>query len=365
MAIHLKYLVWGIKKWSGVLPIFPRNINILRLSPGVFELNEAVVRAKKKKGLTAKQIVRSAIHNIPKNYPLHSFSEIGYYRDYQKDKEEYVNSNEAILEVFDAGFDEIDTATTKTRIYEYTRNKKFRRDSLADDPYNYKDWLKIIDNAYLQAYGGNEFAILRVHDAIRNYQINSFDFINNMNEGDVVKNHSFKRLLDTYLEGERLYTVQLKKVLPNYTARGIIFISQNDYAIHKLEYAVYDDRKKNNDPNLRERGIKGQLIFEVATEYKRGLEDTMYLNYISFHNTFQIAEPPKFVINDVMISASTGAFIINFNNKLASDTSAESSEWYYFEYKNEKLRFKNVEIENDSTVALYPSMNQAPLDNMM
>ena len=70
----------------------------------------------------------------------------------------YVNLNEALLEVFDPGFDEIDSTATKTRLYDYIQNKSFRRDTLAEKPYDYNDYGKIIDNAYLGAYGGNEFA---------------------------------------------------------------------------------------------------------------------------------------------------------------------------------------------------------------
>lgn len=76
------------------------------------------------------------------------------------DSLEYLNLNEALLEVYDARFDEIDSATTKSRIYDYVQNKDFRRDTLADDLYNYMDGRKTIDKAYLKAYGGSEFTIL-------------------------------------------------------------------------------------------------------------------------------------------------------------------------------------------------------------
>ena len=166
------------------------KMNLIRLVPAVFELPEAIVQAKRKRirELSAKQIVRNAIDAIPENYPLESFSTVGYYRDYQIDNGQYVNLNEAILEVFDQGFKAIDTATTRTRIYYYGQNKEFGRDTVSDKPYNYQERSKIIDRAFLSAYGGNEFSILKVHDAIRNYQMNTFDFINSLQAGDVL-NH--------------------------------------------------------------------------------------------------------------------------------------------------------------------------------
>lgn len=332
---------------------------------GVFSLTEAVVRAKKKREPSARLIVRRAIENIPDTYHNKDHSLIGYYRDYQLDSVGYVNLSEALLEVFDKGFDEIDTASTKTRMYEYRRNLNFRRNTLADTPYNYQDWRKIINNAYLSAYGGNEFALLRVHDAIRNYNINSFDFINNMNQGDVLKNHSFKRILDTYTERERLFTIQLKKVFPDYSARGKMYVAKTDYAIQKLEYAVYDDRKRNNDSTLQKKGIKGELIFEVTTEYIRGPDDTMNLNYISFHNSFQLAKPPTFVVDNLMVLAEEGAFALTFNNKLSSEQDELKSKWYDFKFKGEHIKFREIKRENDAIVKLYPNRDKKALDNMM
>ncbi len=145
-SMGYKELQWRMTNLS------PEDINILRLTPGVFELNEAIVRAKEIKGLSAKQIVRRAIRNIPKNYPQNSFSTIGYYRDYQKDEKEYVNLNEAILEVFDQGFDTSDSATTKVRLYYYALNTDFKQDTTSSISYDYENYQKTIDDAYLSDF---------------------------------------------------------------------------------------------------------------------------------------------------------------------------------------------------------------------
>lgn len=342
----------------------PNDINLIRLVPGVVSLNEAVVIAKGKKRLSAREIVRRAVERISKNYPLSSFTTNGYYRDYQLDSLGYLNLNEALLQVFDYGFDEIDSITTKTRIYEYKQNTNFRRDTLADDSYNYKDRKKTIDNAYIESHGGNEFTILRVHDAIRNYKINSFDFINTMQDGDVLKNHSFKKMEDTYLDGEPIYTIQIKKILPGYEARGTVYISKNNYAIHKLQYAVYDDNKRNKNERLQEIGVKGELIFEIVSEYSRDSDFKMYLNYISFHNTFQLSIRPKFVIDDLLIMAEKRAFVLNFNNQPVIDPKFQSNEWYDFKYKDKKIEFEKIEIKSNSTIVLYPKMSSRDLSNM-
>jgi hypothetical protein len=104
------------------------DINILYLKPGIVSLDEAVVSAKKRRELSAKRIVRRAIENIPNNYPSSNFSAVGYYRDYQIKEDNYVNLNEAILEVVDSGFDTDDEKESKVRIYDYRPNETFEQD---------------------------------------------------------------------------------------------------------------------------------------------------------------------------------------------------------------------------------------------
>ncbi|NNE76750.1 MAG: hypothetical protein HKN31_06715, partial [Pricia sp.] len=337
------------KRDYAIARLSPIFINIIRLSSATISLDEAVVSANKKRRLSARRIVQRAIENIPNNYPLFAYSTKGYYRDYQIDSLGYINLNEAFLEVFDPGFHQIDTSTTKTIIYDYLKNSDFPRDTIADDPYNYRINSKTIEKAYLSAYGGNEFAILRIHDPIRNFKLNSFDFVNVMEAGDVVKNHSFERKLDTHLEGERLFVIELGKKQPGFTAVGKIYISKQDYAIHKLEYAVYDDRKRNKDVILREKGIKGALIFEVVTEYRRDANEKMFLNYISFHNSFRLAIAPKFVIDSVSMRPGK-AIRVDFNGVLGDTATAEYSGNYKFEFKKKKLKVTGVDVYSDFTM---------------
>ena len=154
-------------------------VNNIRLQPAVLELQEVVVSAdrERRKNLTARRIVTKAIEAIPVNYPKTPFSTIGYYRDYQLKEGNYLNLNEAVIEIFDEGFDALDYETTKVRIYDYKENTDFERDIIALQPYDFEKKRKTIDNAFLPNYGGNEFMILRVHDAIRNYKIRSYTFV--------------------------------------------------------------------------------------------------------------------------------------------------------------------------------------------
>jgi uncharacterized protein (UPF0333 family) len=370
----------GYDKREVLISEFSNNrITIIYLQPSITELDEAIVKAKKKRLPSARRIVKKAIENIPNNYPIRSFSTVGYYRDYQLDSLGYLNLNEALLEVFDAGFDEIDLLTSKIRIYDYVQNKSFRRDSLAEDPYNYNTRGKVIENANLTSRGGNEFEILRAHDAIRNYQLNAFDFVNNMSKGDILKYHAFYKLGDIKSDGENLFVLRMNRTKEDFTARGKVFISKSDYAIHKFQYTLYDNSKINSDRSLREDGIYGQLLFEVTTEYKRGQGDKMFLNYISFHNRFRLAAPPKFAVKDVIVLPEREAFAVRFNNPLAhvgarfgddiqrnvGEAKEFEKRWYNFKYKDQRIRFDNIRVVNDSTVYLFPKMDSIPLKTMM
>ncbi|PKA97154.1 carboxypeptidase-like protein [Flavobacteriaceae bacterium MAR_2009_75] len=342
------------KKDLAIQRLSASDINIIRLSASAISLNEAVVRAKRKRKLTANQILYRAIKNIPKNYPNSAYTIKGYYRDYQLDSLGYLNLNEAFLEVFDQGFNEIDSATTKTRIFDYVQNTEFRRDDLAAKPYDYENYQKIVNKAFLPSYGGNEFLILRIHDPIRNYRINSFDFVNVMYDSDIINNHSFKKHLDTYLEDEGIYKIGLEKsypeYAPDYTALGTIYISKNDYAIHKLEYAVYDDNISNNQIELLDKDVSGKLIFEVVTEYVRGDSNKMKLNYISFQNSFQLSLPPKFIVENIDFHSEKRAIVVKFNNPLGKYSNADKRNNYSFRYKGKRLDIEKVVVADNRSI---------------
>jgi len=337
---------------------FTYQLNIVRLQPAVLELDEVLLtgKSKRKKRLSAKRIVRKSIENIPKNYPGTPFSQVGYYRDYQLDNGIYVNLNEAILEVFDYGFKTIDTSATKTRIYDYLKNEKFKRDTLSDNEYDYKSGSKTIYNAYMSGFGGNEFSTLRAHDAIRNYQLNSYDFINCLKDGDILSNHSFKKMSDTFLDNRLLYVIKFKRNQYENSARGTLYISKNDFAIHKLEYAVYDNSRRSKNRKVIDSGIKGKLIFEVKTEYQSGSNNKMYLNYISFHNTFQLREPPKFILKFLDIDLAKQKFILTFTNPLSLEKSLdwlivlENQVWLFPQLKSKKqlMMWEELKIASEN-----------------
>lgn len=350
-------------KRIAMLDLLQDKINTIKLTPGIIELQEVVV-SKKRKGrspLSAKSIVRKAIRAIPKNFPRHPSSVIGYYRDYQFSEGKYVNLNEAILEVFDLGFQKLDHLNTKVQIYDKKQNFDFERDTISDNKYgDDKNYMKFINNAYLFDYGGNEFIILRVHDAIRNYKIDSYDFVNQF-ETDLIKNHFFRKLEDTYTDEEALYTIRMNKTFFNYRVSGLLYISKQDFAIHKMKYTVYEDSvlssKKEN-----EKGGKKQLFFEIITEYKRAGDGKMYLNYISFHNDFMLIEPPEFDIDVISWSGACQCFEVRFNKYVDASTAGDLNN-YDWTFKGRKIKFNEV-VVFDKAVRLLPDFDAKTLENI-
>lgn len=346
------------------------ELNDVQLQPALFKLEEAIVTAKSKraKRLTARQIVRRAIKSIPENYPVEPFSTVGYYRDYQLDSLQYVNLNEAILEVFDEGFDTTDSVSTKVKLFDYRENIDFKRDTFALGAYNYqsKEGRKVIDKAFLAPYGGNEFTILRVHDALRNYDIDSYSFVHRL-ESDMLSEHKFEKEPDMYFNEEPFYTIKFEKLLSNYSAFGVLYISKANFAIRKLEYGIYDLTKKSPNGKVNKHKLDNPLIFEIITEY-RAKNNKMYLNYISLHNTFQLWDPPKFVIEDVRVNYSRKRFDVYFNG-IPRLQDGENIDNYILNYKGKKIDLSRSDIyilSNDTTAVaeIYPKMKPKELNRM-
>ncbi len=313
--------------------------------------------SKKKKRRSAREIVELAINKIPENYPFIPFSYIGYYRDYQLKEGDYVNLNEAILQVFDPGFGVADSAGTQTRIYRFDRNHTFPRDTIAAEPYEYVKGKKIIDNV---SFGSpnvikNEFTLLRTHDAIRSYNINSFDFVDQM-DVDFVRNHQFKRLPVTSIDSIALYAIGIKKLIQNISVIGKIFISMGDFKIYKMQYAVYkkdaqfasQKKSETNDKSSAKKGNKlGKLLYESIVEY-RSQNAIMYPNYISFNNSFENWQPAGFFpIDEEFVNAKL--IKITFNKEPLEEYAMKKKNYRLL---NELKEFQIDRVQLDKNVVL-------------
>ncbi len=289
------------------------EVNIINLKVAVSTLDAVVVRAKKKK-LSAKQIVKKAIQEIPNNYPKESFSYVGYYRDYQKDSINHINLNEAIVEIHDDGFQTKDREISKVGLLQYKTNTNFKREPKLLVNYDNTN-KKFIPRASINPSGGNELSILMAHDAIRNYEVPSYSFIYIMKK-HFVRHHNFKLTEITQKDGENLYVIDFKlkpAVNYDYIVSGQLFINRNTYAIHKLDYSLFRKEKKEN-------------VFNVQVEYTEQL-GRMYLNYISFNNTFSAPNPKDFFLVEAAYNPYKEYLHLTFNNPYAIDNIYKSSNY--------------------------------------
>jgi hypothetical protein len=315
----------------------------------------------KKKRLKAKDIVQLAIDQIPENYPYSPFSYVGYYRDYQMHKGNYINLNEGVMHVFDAGFGVSDSTETQTRIYNYQKNKTFPEDSIAAKPYNYDPTFKTkyISNTNFGTPKSerNEFTLLRIHDALRNYNINTYDFVNRL-DWNFIFNHKFKFLPETSFDHIPLYAISIYKIIGPFSAIGKIFISKTDYKIYKMQYGVYDKSSPltphNSTPadwkQLEKNEKKlGKLLYEVIVEYQLD-EGIMYPNYISFNNSFICYQLPKFYATNLEITDSNHIKLTFSRNPAKKYAMKKGNYKFYYNYK--LLKIDRIEVDKN-IVLLY------------
>tara|TARA_R110001592_G_scaffold105280_5_gene295992 strand:- start:1156 stop:2784 length:1629 start_codon:yes stop_codon:yes gene_type:complete len=321
------------------------GVNMIYLSTSNNKLDEVIVKTsrKKKRKLLGIQIVKKAINNIADNYPTEPHSYIGYYRDYQqpvgnsyqkirqsKEEIKYLNVHEAIIESFDDGFDsdKLKGKKNQSLLYNYKINKEFITDSTLTIPYDNKN-KKYSESVYFTPLGGNELNILNLTNAIRNYNKMSFSYAN-IFQKDFVSNHKFKLKDVVFLDSIPLYEVSFSSILEKtsfeYSAFGSIYISKQDFAIHKLNYNLYYRNKKNPQ-------------YSVTVEYTPK-KDKMYLNYITFNNFFEATNGNYFKIDKTFFNSKQKVFKIYFNRPVEIETINKRNFKIY--YKNERLKVTEV-----------------------
>jgi hypothetical protein len=367
--IPIKYQEKGIIKISSIgyrtkeiqlANLKENKTNIIYISASNNYLNEVVIKTskKKEKKILGIQIVKKAIVNILENHPTKSHSYIGYYRDYQQPvgdsyqkirKSEkpikYLNVNEAIIESFDNGFksDKLKSKKNQSLLYNYRANTQFIKDSTLTIPYDNKS-KKYSESVYITPLGGNELNILNLTNAIRNHNKMSFSY-SNIFRKDFVRNHKFKLKRVIFSDDIPLYEVSFfsikEKTSYEYAAYGSIYISKQDFAIHKFNYNLYYKFKKNPQ-------------YTVTIEYTP-IKDTMYLNYITFNNFFEATNGNYFKIDKTVFNSKQNAFKITFNRSIDLSSLKPFRRNFKIYFKDQKLKVIEVSpFDTDSrTVTVY------------
>jgi hypothetical protein len=260
------------------LPVNSLNLlglDSIYLQPGIIEIDEVDIHARARRAPRSKEIIKLAIERIPENYPDTAILYNGYYREYIKQEDEYINLFESIINLSDPGFQAIDNFDAGLM---YKRiNTDFRVDSPLMRPYDNRN--KLVPFSVMPIPLNNELVILRAHDPVRNYNRKSLYFIECL-QTDFIHNHNFNPPKLTYLGDRPYYAITFednrKYFYSNYriTANGTIYIDALNYGIKRINY-----RGTINT------GTRKQKLFELSLEY-RWTGDTYVLHYLSFNNLF-------------------------------------------------------------------------------
>jgi len=323
------------------------EINKIVLKPSVFELSEVVVTAQRgrrhsskvKGALSAEEIVQRAIARMPANYPQKPFALTGYYRDCQFKDKTYINLNEALIEVMDKGFAIDDYRSVMFGLLNYESNFEFKRDSFAAKPNDYNNWDKIIPDAtFGQVQAANELVLLFIHDAIRNHNIDAYSYVHKFVE-DFIKEHRLKRVKNTSYGNQAVFRIDISKKEMPFEVRGTLYIDEDSYAIRKLDYAVYKEKRDESLPSDY-RSREKDLLYEILVEYKEH-QGNMVLNYISFHNKFRLVRPAEFFIQSATFDTNTYQMILTLNNPAANWLSMKTADFEVY-YKGQRVKIKEV-----------------------
>ncbi len=305
------------------------QLNTIYLHESIYEMDAVEIREKKKRPQKPEDIVQTAINFIPFNYPLTPVIYKGYYREYLKDGDKFVNLFESILDLQDYG---ISSSEPFNASLEFKKlNESFRIDTTLFKTYDNKD--KFVPMANVRAEGKNELVVLKSTDPVKNEDGRSVSFIDNFRK-DFIRNHSFQKVSFTWLN-DRLYYVIPFVDRVNY-ARGIsqvkmhgtIYINADDFAVKKINYQA--DIKT---------GLSSKKLYELNVEYAK-LDDKYYLHYISYNNLFKTK---AFAFSSAGFNDNT--LILGFNHLLNPDFQAKNRLTFTYNRKDQPV--KQVKLNKD------------------
>lgn len=247
----------------------------VELEPAAINLSEITISA-----IPPSKIVQRALENINDNYPASSYISEAFYREYITENQQYKRLIEASLKILEKG---------------YTDNRAIK--------------LKQVVNVE---------KIKQNHDyrTLKNYYWNGIEYLMNenirgINPGGVINTYplnDWKFTCDetTQLNGEEVFIVNFKPATNNLSRpEGALYISKNDYAILKLDYAIASGLENWHYSSLSDTSYLKYYSWETAFNYKR-YEQKLYLNYITHQRKFKVMHK----------QSQQEFFDVNINNEL-------------------------------------------------
>jgi hypothetical protein len=215
----------------------------------------------------------------------------------------------------------------------------------------------------------NELEYLKIHNPVRNFDQSTFSFIYKMNE-DLIENHQFRMEKLVYRNDELLYEISFvtnNSKSPKFVGIGKIYISKKSFAIHRLDYGVYDkgghliDARwtaqpygtKPEESTLESTDFdanRGNAIFEVSVNYEKR-KNIMFPSYITFNNRFEYQIPVALQVTSLTFDNARKAFYVEFDKKIDPISIKRKSNYHFF-YRDRKLIVKDVILFRDNTLKI-------------
>ena len=252
------------------------HINTIYLKQSIYEMDEVVIEAKPIQLPPSEKIVQAALSWIPVLYPNDPVLYKGYYREYLKEGDNFINLFESILSVKDFAMNSEENFLASL---DYKRlNDDFSIDSSLFRTYDNRE--KFVPLAKVHLVGENELSVLMSTNPLKYGWGKSISFIDNFRT-DFVKNHAFGKTRMTVMNGRRYFVIPFEDIMKYHTgtyrvrAEGTIYIDFDNLGVKKLNYRA-----------TLVTGTYAKKLYELNVEYAlKGQK--YYLNYISYNNLFE------------------------------------------------------------------------------
>jgi hypothetical protein len=252
------------------------QLNTIYLQKNIYELKSIAVKAKARRVQKPEKIISKAIDLIPDNYTSKPVVYKGYYREYLRDRNDFINLFESVLNMEDFGI--ASTNDFNANLEFKKLNEDFRFDSSLFKPYDNEE--KFVPLAKVHVEGKNELALLKSTDPIKNSFGFSVSYIDNFRK-DFLVNHNFNNPKLTYLNDRPYYVISFidnvnyRVGIDRINMNGTIYIDAENYGIKKINYLA-----------TMHSSVKTKKLYELNVEYSLR-EGKYYLDYISYNNLFK------------------------------------------------------------------------------
>lgn len=277
----------------GFLPLKKQISEIINLYSAIYELTPTEINLTEflVTGLTATEIVKKAMQNIPKNYPENPFLLKGFYRHFRNENNQCVDLIEMALIIEDKDY----SAPYKVKIESKEKYIKRYQESPVTENIYVEQFRRSFNNQnfYKEYFFNNNMIV----EMLRNNRVKYRNFGLDTN----ITNYYFAGQL---IENEKnIFIISTEK-----EGGAKIYIDSKTFAIIKLEnyvpwsgHYLFQKKVANYEKALeRERSMRITLEFQE-------LNNKMYLKYLNYAWSYEIYSEEKqktvvvFDINNLLV----------------------------------------------------------------